>query len=193
MGRTYESLAPDLRDWLAQQSVFFVATAPLSAQGHVNCSPKGGDAFRVISDREVAYLDLTGSGIETVAHLQENGRVVLMFCAFTGAPRIVRLHGRGKVVYPGCADFSRLQEHFSFQAAARAIIHITVTRISDSCGHGVPLMEFVARRDLIGKWATQKGPQGMADYRAAKNHASIDGLPGYKATGAAAPPNSGDA
>src|SRR6516164_6594594 len=99
MGKLFETLTPDLRDWLAQQPVFFVATAPLAPDGHINCSPKGGDTFRALGEREVAYLDLTGSGIETAAHLQENGRMVLMFCAFAGAPQIVRLHGKGEVVY----------------------------------------------------------------------------------------------
>src|SRR6266481_3043098 len=108
MGKLYESLRPELADWLAEQKVFFVATAPLAHDGHVNCSPKGGDTFRILSEREVAYLDLTGSGIETVAHLQENGRIVIMFCALSGPPKIVRLHGIGEAIYPSHPDFVRL-------------------------------------------------------------------------------------
>jgi hypothetical protein len=180
MGKTYTSIFPELSDWLAQQKVFFVATAPLAQEGQVNCSPKGCDTFRILGEHEVAYLDLTGSGIETVAHLQENGRIVLMFCAFSGPPKIVRLHGKGVVIYPDHPDFSRLQSFFPGHAGVRAIIQVTVERISDSCGHGVPLMSFVAHRDLIEKWSASKGPQGLAEYRATKNRASIDGIPGYQ-------------
>ncbi len=179
MGKTTDSLTPELRVWLSQQSVFFVATAPMAQEGHINCSPKGGDTFRVINEREVAYLDLTGSGIETAAHLQENGRIVLMFCAFAGPPKIVRLHGNGQVIFPNHSDFVKLQTCFPEHPGVRAIIRVTLTRISDSCGHGVPFMDFVGRRDLIEKWCTAKGPQGLAEYRAAKNRVSIDGLPGY--------------
>src|SRR5262249_3872225 len=136
MGKLYESLTPDLEDWLARQPVFFVATSPLALDGHVNCSAKGTDSFRVLGERPVAYLDLTGSGIETAAHLQENGRIVIMFCAFTGPPKIVRLHGRGEVIYPNHLDFAPLLQRFTAYPGARTIIRVTVTRISDSCGHG---------------------------------------------------------
>jgi hypothetical protein len=180
MGKLYESITPDLHDWLTQQKVFFVATSPLAPDKHVNCSPKGGDTFRVLGEHQVAYLDLTGSGIETAAHLQENGRIVIMFCAFAGPPRIIRLHGMGEVVYPKDSGFGPLQRCFPDSAGVRAIIRVTLTRISDSCGHGVPLMDFVARRDLIDKWSTLKGPQGLAEYRAEKNHDSIDGIPGIQ-------------
>jgi hypothetical protein len=179
MGKLYESITPELQDWLAEQTVFFVATSPLAQDGHVNCSPKGGDTFRVLGDRQVAYLDLTGSGIETAAHLQENGRIVIMFCAFAGPPSIVRLHGKGEVIYPNNSDFAGLQQRFPEHAGIRAIIRVKVNRISDSCGHGVPLMNFVARRDLIEKWSKTKGLQGLAEYRAAKNRFSIDGVAGY--------------
>jgi hypothetical protein len=178
MGKIYESITPELRDWLALQKVFFVATAPIARDGHVNCSPKGGDTFRVLSDHEVAYLDLTGSGIETASHLQENGRIVIMFCAFDGSPKIIRLHGNGGAIYPDDPRFAELQNAFVPHPGARAIIHVTVTRISDSCGHGVPLMSFQARRDLIEKWSAAKGPHGLAEYRSMKNRLSIDGLKG---------------
>src|SRR5258707_277048 len=131
MGKLYESLSPELADWLAEQKVFFVASSPLAQDGHVNCSPKGGDTFRILGERQVAYLDLTGSGIETTAHLQENSRLVIMFCAFNGPPRIVRLHGRGEVIYPTHADFDGLQSKFTGHAGVRAIIRLTMTRISD--------------------------------------------------------------
>jgi hypothetical protein len=179
MGKLYESITPELQKWLADQNVFFVATSPLAHDAHVNCSPKGGDTFRVLGDRQVAYLDLTGSGIETAAHLQENGRIVLMFCAFSGPPNIVRLHGKGKVIYPSDSDFPGLKQRFPEHTGVRAIIRVAVTRISDSCGHGVPLMNFVTRRDLIEKWSRTKGPQELAEYRAAKNSFSIDGVAGY--------------
>ena len=178
MGKTYTSLTPELREWLAQQRVFFVASAPMARESHVNCSPKGGDTFRVIGEGEVAYLDLTGSGIETIAHLQENGRIVLMFCAFAGPPKIVRLHGKGRVVYPDHQDFSGLQSFFNGHVGVRAIIQVILTRISDSCGHGVPRMEFVEDRELLDKWFESKGAEGLAEYRSAKNRTSIDDMPG---------------
>jgi hypothetical protein len=183
MGKLYELLSPELQTWLLKQQVFFVATAPLSRGGHVNCSPKGGDTFRILNDHEVAYLDLTGSGIETVAHLQENGRIVIMFCAFSGPPKIVRLHGIGQTLYPQHPDFSDLGRSFPAHPATRAIVRVKVTRISDSCGHGVPQFEFIAPRELISQWSAAKGAQGLAEYRSEKNRASIDGIPGYNQTG----------
>ena len=181
MGKVYDSVSAELQEWLRQQKVFFVSTAPLTRDGHINCSPKGGDTFRVLGEREVAYLDLTGSGIETVAHLQENGRIVIMFCAFSGPPKIVRLHGTAKVVYPNSSRFAELGRHFTEHPATRAIILVTLTRISDSCGYGVPVLDFVADRDALDKWSEKKGPEGLRAYRATKNHNSIDGIPGYAA------------
>ncbi|HVU25676.1 MAG TPA: pyridoxamine 5'-phosphate oxidase family protein [Opitutus sp.] len=182
MGKLYDTLTPELRAWLAEQKVFFVATAPLDAAGHVNCSPKGGDTFRVLGDRAAAYLDLTGSGIETVSHLQENGRIVLMFCAFDGGPKIVRLHGHGEVLMPSHPDFAAVSVAFPALPGVRAIVRVTVDRISDSCGFGVPQMEFVAARDTLGRWAEKQGDTGLAAYRQEKNSLSIDGLPGYRAS-----------
>ncbi|HWA88061.1 MAG TPA: pyridoxamine 5'-phosphate oxidase family protein [Opitutus sp.] len=179
MGKLYDRLTPELRAWLAGQRLFFVATAPLDSRGHVNCSPKGGDTFRALGDREVAFVDLTGSGIETVSHLQENGRIVLMFCAFDGAPKIVRLHGRGEVLYPAQPDFARVSAAFPALPGTRAIIRVTVDRISDSCGFGVPHMDFVEARDTLARWTEKQGDAGLADYRQRKNRLSIDGLPGY--------------
>ena len=179
MGKVFTSISPELREWLKQQKIFFVATAPLASDGHVNCSPKGGDTFRVLGDREVAYLDLTGSGIETIAHLQENGRIVIMFCAFEGPPRIVRLHGQAEPVYPTQSEFGMLSLNFAPQVGARAIIRITVTRISDSCGYAVPFFDFAGERDALAKWCEKKGEAGLAAYRREKNATSIDGCPGY--------------
>lgn len=164
--------------WLAEQPVFFVATAPLGQEGHVNCSPKGGDCFRVLGPWEVAYLDYTGSGVETIAHLNENGRIVLMFCAFSGRPNIVRLHGRGEVVGRDAADWERLYSLFPSNPGARAVVRVSVERVSTSCGFSVPLMDYKEDRDVLDKWAQSKGEAGVAAYRAEKNVRSIDGLPG---------------
>ena len=138
VGKQFEAITADLSEWLSRQRVFFVATAPLAADGLLNCSPKGMDTFRVLSPREVAYLDLTGSGIETIAHLRENGRIVLMFCAFSGAPKIVRLQGVGEAILPDRDDYGSLRALFPHIPGERAVIKVRLTRISDSCGYGVP-------------------------------------------------------
>ncbi len=181
MGRTYEVIDTRLSQFVLAQPMFFVATAPLSAQGLVNCSPKGNRGnFAVLGDRRVAYLDLTGSGVETIAHLKENARIVVMFCAFDGPPRIVRFHGRGEVIELGDPRFDTLTAHFSAESGARAIIVVDVERISDSCGYGVPLMTFDRHRENLDHWAETKGPDGLADYRLEKNATSLDGLPGLQ-------------
>jgi len=179
MGSTYPQIDDRLAQFIERQPVFFVATAPLSPDGHVNCSPKGNDGtLAVLDPHRVAYLDLTGSGIETVAHLQENGRIVLMFCAFAGPPRIVRLHGKGEVVGVGDPRFESLSKNFAPNDGARAVITVDVERISDSCGYGVPLMAFERYRDNLDHWVkTKGGPAGLAAYRHEKNVISIDGLP----------------
>lgn len=179
MGKLHPALDADLRSWLAQQRVFFVATAPSGDAGHVNCSPKGGDALRVLAPTTVAYVDRTGSGIETVAHVRQNGRIVIMFCAFEGAPRILRLYGRGSVVAAGDAAFAPLLAQFGVAPlGVRAIIVVELTRIADSCGFGVPLLRFEGERDTLGTWAEKKGQAGVDAYVREKNAASIDGLPG---------------
>ena len=181
MGRTYDRIEPHLADWMLQQPVFFVATAPLDGDGHVNCSPKGNRGeFAVIDATRVAYLDQTGSGIETVAHLEENGRIVVMFCAFEGPARIVRLHGRGRTLRPGDAEFAGLAGRFpgGQGVGVRSIVLVEADRISDSCGYGVPLMAFQGHRPTMDEWATRKGPDGIVEYWAAKNASSLDGLPG---------------
>lgn len=183
MGSVYPRIDERLSRFVESQPVFFVATAPSGADGHVNCSPKGNDGtFRVLDEHTVAYLDLTGSGIETIAHLRENGRIVLMFCAFAGPPRIVRFHGRGEVVALGERRFEELEAHFGPNAGARAVIEVAVSRISDSCGYAVPLMDFREHRRNLDHWTEKKGgADGLAPYRAEKNAQSIDGLPGYPA------------
>jgi hypothetical protein len=178
MGKVYGELTSELRSWLGEQHVFFVASAPLSGDGLVNCSPKGMDGFRVLGPREVAYLDLTGSGIETVAHLQENGRIVFLFCSFGQLPRIVRLHGRGEVLTPESPRWNELLPLFPSHPGARAIVCASLTRISDSCGYGVPRYDFVGQRDILERSAQAKGATGLASYREEKNARSLDGLPG---------------
>jgi hypothetical protein len=173
----HDTITDALRHWIEQQHIFFVATAPASADGFVNCSPKGLDSLRIMGPHELAYADLTGSGAETIAHLRENGRIVLMFCAFAGPPKIVRLHGTGRVIEAGTQEFDELHPAFCDHLGTRAIIHITVTRVSDSCGYAVPLYDFRAERDTLTRWAEAKGPEGLEQYRRQKNALSIDGLP----------------
>ena len=178
MGKVFDGIDDSLAAWIGEQHLFFVATAPLSAEGHVNVSPRGLDSLSILDPHTVAWLDLTGSGAETIAHLTENGRICLMFCAFDARPRIVRLHGRGRVVLPGDALFERVEQEHPGHIGARAVIVVDVERASDSCGWGVPQMDFVADRDIIRPWAEKKGPDGLETYRAQKNARSLDGLPG---------------
>lgn len=178
MGKTYEALTPALKDWLAQQKIFFVATAPLATDGHINCSPKGGDSFRILNDNQVVYHDLTGSGVETIAHIRENNRLSIMFCAFEGSPQIVRLHGTGEAITPDQADFHAMADLFPEHAGTRSFIRLTMTRISDSCGFAVPLMDYVKDRDVLDRWAETKGPAGVTAYQRNNNRQSIDQLPG---------------
>lgn len=177
MSKVREEIAPELAAWIRRQHLFFVATAPLAAEGHVNCSPKGGDAFRILGPREVAYEDYTGSGAETVAHLRENGRIVVMFCAFEGKPNIVRLHGRGEAILPEDPRYAELAALFPANPGTRAIIRIEVSRISTSCGYAVPFYDYNGERDILDKWAVAKGEAGLQQYRATKNAVSIDSLP----------------
>jgi hypothetical protein len=188
MGRTYEGIDRRLAEWLEGQPVFFVATAPLAAEGHLNCSPKGNrHEFAVVGEHQVAYLDQTGSGVETIAHLRENGRIVLMFCAFEGPPRIVRLHGSGRPLLAGSADFAALADRFpgSGEVGVRSIISVEVGRIADSCGFGVPVMELTGHRRKLDEWALRKGRAGIRAYWAETNVLSIDGSPGIPAPSAA--------
>jgi predicted pyridoxine 5'-phosphate oxidase superfamily flavin-nucleotide-binding protein len=187
MGRVYEAIDQHQRDWIARQALFFVGTAPLDGDGHVNVSPKGPiGSLAVLDERTVAYLDLVGSGAETIAHLRENGRIVVMLCAFEGPPRILRLHGRGEVVLPADPRFGRLLAQAGFQQpevpeSRRAVIVVHVTRIADSCGYGVPLMSYEGERPHQAKSSAKRvrvhGPQAYVDYQRQNNAASIDGLP----------------
>lgn len=178
MGKAHECITPQLAEFIDAQPMFFVASAPLSADGHVNLSPKGLDAFRVLSPHRVACLDLTGSGNETAAHLQENGRITFMFCAFTGSPRILRLYGRGRVALPDSTEWDELAGLFGeHPQGARQIIAADIHRVQTSCGFAVPLMEFVAQRGTLNRWAEKQSPQVLAEYWRKNNTVSIDGLP----------------
>jgi hypothetical protein len=183
MSSVRESITTEMAEWIGKQRMFFVGTAPLAAEGHVNLSPKGGEAFRILGPLEVAYQDYTGSGAETAAHIRENGRIVIMFCAFEGPPKIVRLHGRGTLITPGHERFAELLQQFPANPGNRAFIHITVTRVSDSCGFSVPYYQYVSDRDVLDKWAAAQGPAKVAEYRVRKNQRSIDGLPAFGAKG----------
>lgn len=177
MGRTFATIPDHLAEWMTAQPVFFVGSAPLSTEGHVNLSPKGDDTFRVISPTEVAYLDLTGSGAETIAHTRENGRLTVMFCSFDAKPLILRLYGRGSTVLPGDPGWDELAPRFPERAGARAIVRLAVDRVQTSCGYAVPRMELVAPRTRLDEWAQGKTDDELVAYRAQKNAASIDGLP----------------
>ncbi len=175
MGKLHDLLDERLCGWIADQHMFFVATAPSGSGGHVNLSPKGhADTLAVLDPRTVAYLDLTGSGAETIAHLRDNGRITLMFCAFSGPPRILRLHGRGRVVLPGAERWDELAARFPARRGARAVVVVDVGRIADSCGSAVPLYQYAGQRDLLDQWTARKDD---AAYRARRNSTSIDDLP----------------
>ena len=185
MGRIYDGIDERLATWIARQSMFFVGTAPSGDDGHVNVSPKGPmRSLRVIDEHTIAYLDIVGSGAETIAPLRQNGRIVVMRCAFEGPPRIVRLHGRGEIVYPADARFAGLLVGFQrpeHPESERAIIVVDVTRVADSCGYGVPLMSYDGERphsDLSsGKRLRVHGPDAFVEYQTEHNLRSIDGLP----------------
>ncbi|MEM6258104.1 MAG: pyridoxamine 5'-phosphate oxidase family protein [Planctomycetota bacterium] len=169
------------RAFIAKQRMFFVATAPLSGHGLVNLSPKGLDGtFTIIDDRTVAYLDLTGSGIETLAHLRENGRICIMFNAYEGPPNILRIQGKGQAIEPGQPGFDELASRFPDLPGVRSIIKVTADRVADSCGFGVPFYEYKGQRDELTDWAQKKRPDGVTRYQQAKNRKSLDGLPGLE-------------
>ena len=177
MAQFYEALTGELRDFIEAQPVFFTATAPNS--GRINVSPKGMDTFRILDDRSVAYLDLTGSGNETSAHLRENGRITVMFCSFSRQPKILRLYGHGRVVLPSSQSWAELAPRFpgATRSGARAIVVIDVERIADSCGYAVPLMEPAQERDVLEQWAGRRSREDLIRYHEERNAVSIDGLP----------------
>jgi len=179
MATVHERITPPVREWIERQHLFFVATAPLAGDGHVNVSPKGLDTLRILDEMSVAYLDLTGSGAETVAHLRENGRITLMFCAFDGPPRIVRLQGKGRVVRQGDAEWAALSERFDEHRGQRAVIVVDCDRIADSCGYSVPLFDYVGQRSKLTEWADHRTDEELETYRSTKNARSIDGLPAF--------------
>lgn len=179
MAKFFEALSEELTAFIRRQKVFFVATAPPGQEGRINLSPKGLDALRVLAPTRVAYLDLTGSGNETAAHLRNDpsARITLMFCAFEGKPLILRLYGRGRVIAPDDADWPEVSRHFPALPGARQVIVIDVLSGQTSCGFGVPLYEYAGHRSLLTDWAEKKGEAGLKLYRAEKNARSIDGLP----------------
>jgi hypothetical protein len=178
MGNIFDGIDHLLAAWIANQPMWFVATAPLAADGRVNVSPRGHDTFSILGKHRVGWVDYTGSGVETIAHLRENGRVCIMFASFDRRPRIVRLHGRGTVALLGEAGFDEVARRHPEHPSTRAVILVDVERVSDSCGYGVPVMNLVGERDLLQLWAVKKGSAGLETYRAEKNSQSIDGLPG---------------
>lgn len=181
MGKIHDRIDDRLRKFIGAQPVYFVATAPEQG-GHVNMSPKGyADTFAVLDDTTVAYLDLDGSGVETIAHLRQNGRITVMFCAFSGPPNILRLYGTGRVVVPESPDFATLIKNFGPHPGVRSIIVVDCDRISDSCGFSVPFMSFDKDRTLLDEWAGRKDVQQRRTHRAQKNRESIDGVPGLSA------------
>ena len=191
MARVFEVIDERLAGWIARQPLFFVGTAPSGDDGHVNVSPKGPiGSLRVLDERTVAYLDIVGSGAETIAHIRQNGRIVVMLCAFEGPPRIVRLHGEGEIIYPAHPDFEGLLalgfHEPQAPEARRAIIRVRLTRIGDSCGYGVPLMSYEGERphsDLsTAKRLRTKGPDSLRRYQEEHNLVSLDGLPAVELT-----------
>jgi hypothetical protein len=181
MGKIRSEIDEAARQFIEAQKIFFVASAPLDAGGHVNLSPKGLDTFRILSPTKVAYVDFNGSGVETIAHVKENGRISLMFCAFHGPPNIFRLYGTGRVVEPFEPEFSALINLFPSLESVRSIIVVDVTRVTDSCGYGVPLFKYEGERTQLQAWARKTGAEGLKAYREKKNRHSIDGLPGVSA------------
>ena len=180
MGKLYQELTPKLIEFISEQKLFFVGTAPLSQEGHVNISPKGMDSLQVLDNNTVAYLDVTGSGVETISQIKENRRLVLMLCAFEGKPFILRLHGKGSVIEKDSDEFHVLEGRFEQLPGVRSIIKLEITRIADSCGWNVPLYKFEGTRDYYQNFADKLGPEGIRKGQLASNMSSIDGLPGLK-------------
>lgn len=177
MGKFQNSILQQHRDFIDEQKMFFVSTAPLSSNGHINLSPKGLESFKVLSDTRVAYMDIVGSGNETSAHILENERITIMFCAFSGPPNILRLYGKGYTLLPGCQEWAEIATHFQLELATRQIIVADIHKVQTSCGFSVPLYKYAGERDTAQKWAANKGAKGLEKYKAEKNLVSLDGLP----------------
>ncbi|HWS55197.1 MAG TPA: pyridoxamine 5'-phosphate oxidase family protein [Pyrinomonadaceae bacterium] len=175
MAKFFSELDDATRDFIREQKIFFTATAP--AEGRINLSPKGMDTFRCLDSKRVAYLDLTGSGNETAAHILENGRLTIMFCSFSERPLILRLYGRGRVVRPRDAEWGALHEHFPPAPGERQIIVLDLESAQTSCGFAVPVYELKEERPMLIEWTEKKGEEGIRKYWREKNQTSIDGLP----------------
>ena len=182
MGKVHFEIGDSLKKFIEDQRIFFVATAPSGSDGHINLSPKGLDCLRIIDSKTVAYLDFAGSGVETIAHLRENGRIVIMVCAFDGSPNIVRLQGRGRAIEPQDEGFSAMLVHFHPYPNPRAIICVDLERITDSCGYGVPTFKYEGERTQLVAWVDKKGKDGLMEYQRKNNSKSVDGLPGLRWT-----------
>lgn len=177
MGKFHESISGAHQDFIQKQHIFFVATAPLNGNGHVNLSPKGLDCFRIIGHNKVAYMDLISSGNETSAHTLENGRITFMFCSFENTPNILRLYGKGFTVLPGHDAWKNYAAFFNIYPSTRQIIVAEIDLVQTSCGFGVPLYSYEGERNIHFEWADKKGPQGLEDYVKENNLKSLDGLP----------------
>jgi Pyridoxamine 5'-phosphate oxidase len=175
MAQMYEELSERHAEFVQAQKMYFVGTA--TADSRINVSPKGMDSLRIINPKRVAWLNVTGSGNETSAHVQADARMTVMFCAFEGPPLILRLYGRARVVHPGDADWSRLYALFKPLPGARQIFDLAIDHVQTSCGMGVPLYDYKDQRGQLEPWAEKKGEAGLHDYWALKNQTSIDGLP----------------
>lgn len=180
MGRKYETITDPVAAFITAQPMFFVATAPLSKDGHVNLSPKGADTLRVTGPNTIVYADLVGSAAETIGHLGENGRITIMWCSFGPTPRILRAYGRGEAALEGDPDFAALAGLFPAYKALRAVIRINVDRIADSCGFGVPEMDLVGQRSKMIEWGDRKSPDELQRYMEDNNTTTIDGLPAWE-------------
>jgi Pyridoxamine 5'-phosphate oxidase len=180
MGKLFTVLDDSLIDFIRAQRMFFVATAPSGAEGHVNLSPKGLDCLRIFSPTSVGYVDFIGSGAETIAHLRNNCRIVIMFCAFEGPPKILRLHGKGRVIEKVDAEFTEMAASFPTSTMMRSIIHVDLTRIADSCGYSVPVYEFKKDRKQLADWVDRKSMEELDEYQRTRNANSIDGLPALR-------------
>ncbi len=177
MGKLHTSITDHHKEFIESQHLFFVSTAPLHAEGHINLSPKGLDSFKILSATRVAYMDIVGSGNETSAHILENGRITFMFCAFGGPPNILRLYGKGYTVLPGDAEWTELSSHFTLLPSTRQIIVADIFNVQTSCGFGVPYYEYTGEREHSHQWAEKKGAEGLEEYKKEKNFVSLDGLP----------------
>jgi hypothetical protein len=177
MAKFYTELNASLKEFIARQHIYFNASAP--TRGRINISPKGLDTFRILNERRVAYLDLTGSECETAAHIAENGRLTLMFCSFDSKPLILRLYGTGRVVHRRDPEWQELHPQFPSFPGERQIILLDIESIMSTCGFAVPLFEFTGQREQLTEFACKVGEDGLDDYRRQKNQTSIDGLPTF--------------